>query len=99
MEENNTLVAQFFQMHNKKLQLKSFDIWVRNYLFLKNYYTSEGTASHTVLYCQQLSITRYQVSFYTILSNNQQCPVPFKTHHKNNLWVNINEVLFISRCS
>ena len=51
-------------MHNKRLQLKSFIIWVRNYLFLKNYVTSEGAVSHNVLYYQQLSIARYQVSFY-----------------------------------
>ena len=28
------------------------------------YVTSEGAVSHNVLYYQQLSITRYQVSFY-----------------------------------
>ena len=39
-------------------------ILVRNYFFLKNYVTSEGAVSHNVLYYQQLSIARYQVSFY-----------------------------------
>ena len=39
--------------------------WVTNYLFLKNFVTSEGAVSHNVLYFQQLSIARYQVSFYT----------------------------------
>ena len=34
-----------------------------NYLFLKNYVTSEGASSHIVLYYQQLSIAHYQVSF------------------------------------
>ena len=33
-------------------------------LFLKNYHTSEVAVSHIVLYCQQLSIAQYQVSFY-----------------------------------
>ena len=41
--------------------------------FIKNYVTSEGAVYHKVLYYQQLSITRYQVSFYAkiILSYNQ----------------------------
>ena len=51
-------------MPKKALGLKSFNIWVRNYLFLKNYVTSEGAVSHNVLYYQQLSIPCYQVSFY-----------------------------------
>ena len=38
-------------------------IWVRNYFFLKNFVTSEGAVSHNV-FVQQLSIARYQVSFY-----------------------------------
>ena len=33
----------------------SFIILVRNYLFLKNYITSEGVVSHNVLYYQELS--------------------------------------------
>ena len=37
---------------------------LRNYLFLKNYVTSEGAVSHYALYYQQLSIAQYQVSFY-----------------------------------
>ena len=37
---------------------------VENYFFLENYVTSEGAVSHNVLYYQQLSIARYQVSFY-----------------------------------
>ena len=66
MKEKTPLLHKFvcFQMPNKRLQLKSFNIWVRNYLFLKNYVTSEGAVSHNVLYYQQLSIARYQVSFY-----------------------------------
>ena len=36
--------------------MKSFNIWVRNYLFLKNYITSEGAISNYVFYYQQLSI-------------------------------------------
>ena len=38
-------------------------IHVENYFFLKNYVTLEGTASHNVLYCQPLPITRYQIGF------------------------------------
>ena len=48
-------------MPNERLQ--SFNIQVRNYLFLINYTTSEEAVSHNVLYYQQLSIARYQVSF------------------------------------
>ena len=47
--------------------LKSFsdlNILVRNYLLLKNSVTSEGAVFHNVLYYKQLSIARYQVSFY-----------------------------------
>ena len=40
------------------------NILVRNYFFLKNYFTSEGAVTHNVLYYQQLSIARYQVRFY-----------------------------------
>ena len=41
-----TLLHKFvyFQMPNKGL--KCFIIWVRNYLFLKNYVTSEGAVGH-----------------------------------------------------
>jgi hypothetical protein len=38
-------------------------ILVRKYLFLKNYVTSEGVVSHNVLFYEQLSNARYQVSF------------------------------------
>ena len=45
--------------------LKSYSkILVENYVFLKNYVTSEGAVSHNVLYYQQLSIACYQVRFY-----------------------------------
>ena len=40
------------------------NILVENYFFFKNYVTSEGAVSYTVLYYLQLSIARYQVSFY-----------------------------------
>ena len=61
MKEKNTLLLHdfvCFQMQNKRLQLKSFIIWVRNDLFLKNYVTSEGVISHNVVYYQQLPIAR-----------------------------------------
>ena len=51
--------------YNKKASgLKYFNAWVRNYLFLKNYVTSEGAGSHnfyTII--TQLSIARYQIKF------------------------------------
>ena len=43
----------------------NLNILVRNYFFLKHYYTSsEGAISHNVLYSHQLSIAHYQVRFY-----------------------------------
>ena len=53
-----------FQIGRKASGQKSFVILVRNYLFLKNYVTSEGAVFHNVLYYQQLSVARYQVRFY-----------------------------------
>ena len=54
----------YFQMPVKRLHAWSlFNIWVRIYLFLKNYVTSEVVVSHNVLYYQQLSNAPYQVSF------------------------------------
>ena len=46
------------------IEYNSNTILVRNNIFFKNYVTSEGTVSNNVLYYQQLSIARYQVSFY-----------------------------------
>ena len=40
------------------------NILVGNYFFHKNYGTVKGTVSHNVFYYQQLSVARYQVSFY-----------------------------------
>ena len=51
-------------MHKKAADMKSWKILVRNYLFLKNYITSKKAVPHSVLYYQQLSIARYQVSLY-----------------------------------
>ena len=52
-----------------------------NYLFLKNYVTSEGAISHNVLYYQQLSIARYKVSLYAI-ANSFQCLLIFQKEWK-----------------
>ena len=52
-----------FETSRWGLEINS-NILVRNYFFLENYVTSEGAVSHNVLYYQQLSIARYQVSFY-----------------------------------
>ena len=61
-----------FQMHNKRLQLKSY--LSENYLFLKNYVISEGSVSHNVLYyiISSLMIVNKEVFMLTIiLSSNQ----------------------------
>ena len=69
-ERKNTFVSQICVLSDaytgKRLPrgLKSFIIWVRNYLSLKTYVTSDGADSHIVLNYQQLSIARYQVSFF-----------------------------------
>ena len=62
----------------KRLQQNYFIIWMRNYIFLKNYVTSEGAVSYNVWYYQQLSIARYQVLVFmlTIMLSNYQA-VPF----------------------
>ena len=63
MKEKTPLLDEFvcFQIGIKDFW--SLIILVRNYLFLKIYATSEGAVSHNVLYYQQLSNARYQVSF------------------------------------
>ena len=53
----------------KALGLNFLNIWVRNYLFLKNNVTSEGAVSHDVSH-QQLSISR-QILLSIILSKCQ----------------------------
>ena len=42
-------------------QLKSFS---EKFLLSQNYVTSDGAVSHSVLFHQQLYVTRYQVSCY-----------------------------------
>ena len=62
-----------------KKVLKCFSVWMRNYLFLKNYVTSEGAFSPNVLYYKHISIARYQVNFYItvfmllVITNSVQC--------------------------
>ena len=51
------------QMLFSGLEIK-FKYLIESCSFLENYVTSEGAASHNVLYHQPLPITRYQVSFY-----------------------------------
>ena len=61
------IFAQYvcYQMAIKRVSgLKSFFIWVRNYIFLKNFVTSEGAVSHNLLNYHQLSVARSKVSFY-----------------------------------
>ena len=48
-----------------KIQFRGLEIkLVENYFSLENHVTSEGAISHTVLYYQQLPITRSQVKYY-----------------------------------
>ena len=54
-EVSNILVRNYYNLTSTK----------RIYFFLKNYVTPEGAVSHNVVYYQQLSIARYQVSFYS----------------------------------
>ena len=51
---------------NSEVSNSNSKIFEQNFVFLKNYVTSEGAVSHNVLYYQQLSISvaRYRVSFY-----------------------------------
>ena len=62
MKEKTPLLHKLVCFHDA-LGLNLFDIWVRNYLDLKNYVTSKGAVFHIDLYYQQLSISRYQASF------------------------------------
>ena len=63
MKEKNTLFTQSCVLSDAWFQDLKFK-FVENYFLLKNYITSEGAVSYTVLYYQQLSITCYQVSSY-----------------------------------
>ena len=66
MKERKTLLHKFVCfLLEKTLGLKSFSNshWVKVYLFLKSYVTSEKAISYTVVYYQQLPIIDlYQVS-------------------------------------
>ena len=61
-----------FQIDNKIPRLFLLFYWVRiDYLFPKNYITSEGAFSQNVLYYQQLSIVRSNATLTIVLSNYQ----------------------------
>ena len=65
-ERKNTPVGRTCVLSDRNkilLARKSFNILVRYYIILKNYVTLEGAVSHNVVYYQQLSNARYQVSF------------------------------------
>ena len=66
---------------NSEVSKSNTNILVENYFLRKNNVTSEGAVSQNVLYYQQLSIARYQVSFDAsiILSNNQKCSLPLSS--------------------
>ena len=66
-ERRNTLAALLCVLSDayKRFQAQGMLLFGgRNYRFLKKYVSSEGADSHNVLYYQQLSNARYQVSFY-----------------------------------
>ena len=73
-----------FQIGIKDFWLEVFHYFSEKYLFLKNYVTSEGVVSHNVLYYQQLSNARYQVSRQVKfgLSNYQMCTFPLNNVFK-----------------
>ena len=54
----------------------NYFIWVRNYLFLNIYITSETAVSHII------HINSSQLSFYahTYFKYYQNCPVPLNSH-------------------
>ena len=62
----NNIVAQLcgFRCILKTSGLMSSNNWMIQYLFFKNYVTSDGAVSHNVLYYQQLSIARHLVSLF-----------------------------------
>ena len=62
MMKEKTLLDKFCVLLDRNIRLLA-NILARNHFFLKNYVTSEGVVSHKVLYQQQLSNARYQVSF------------------------------------
>ena len=84
-EEKNTLVAQVCLLFRCMVKDISWRIllWVRSYLFLKNYDISEEAVSHNVLHYQQLSITRYQVNVY---ANNYFELIPIVSSVFNMSW-------------
>ena len=63
MEVGHTKLCAFTCLISRP-QKSNYEVFVKNYFFLKNYVTSEGAVSLNVLYYQQLSIAHYQLSFY-----------------------------------
>ena len=71
LQENNErrktqLLHKFmcFQMPKKVRGLRSLNILSEKLPLSQELHYSEGAVSHNVVYHQQLSIARYQVSFY-----------------------------------
>ena len=58
---------------------RTFTIWVRNNLFLKNLFTSEGAVS----YYQQLSVARYQVKFVYANNHFKHLPISQSAFKRN----------------
>ena len=77
---------------NKRLLARSlFIIIVRNYLFFKNYNTSEGVVSHNVIYYTNSSpmiVTKSVFKFIFVSSNYQTCILPFKSIFINEPLIN-----------
>ena len=79
-ERKNTIFCTnlfAFRCLKRASGLKSFNIWVRNYLFLKTIHYFRGSCFN-VLYYHQLSIACYQVNFYASIYFHYlpMCPVP-----------------------
>ena len=65
LQENNSLKTPLLhKLLCSHMPEKSLTVLLRNYLFLNNYVNTERAVSHNVLHYQQLTIARYQVSFY-----------------------------------
>ena len=86
--EKNTLVGRICVLLDRKKRLQVFYYFSEKLPLLKNYITSEGAISHSVLYYQQLSpllVTKSVLKLILfVLSNYQTCTFPLKQRkHKH----------------
>ena len=76
---------------------KSFIIFVRNHLFLKNYVTSEGESLSTMFDTTNLSpmlVTKLVFKLILVLSSYQTCAFPKKGTHEESGKTRISESHF-----